>query len=108
MPAGTHEAGFRGGVTAAVNAYARSLRLLGPADADLGSDRVCEGLTAIVSVKVDRPEFHGPPHYDVLGGDAVRACVGQAVREHLPGWLEQHPEQAAAVLDRIVRGTRRN
>ena len=70
------------------------------------ADRVGAGLTAVVSVKLDRPEFEGSLR-DRLGNTAVRACVGQAVREHLGEWLREHPEQAAAVLDRIVRAARR-
>ncbi|WP_259470978.1 hypothetical protein [Streptomyces sp. 1114.5] len=79
---GTHEMGFRDGVTAAVNAYARERRLLAAADPDLSTDRICDGLTAVVSVRLDHPEFEGAIR-DRLGNVAVRACVGQAVREHL-------------------------
>ncbi|NUL04741.1 DNA gyrase subunit B [Streptomyces lunaelactis] len=104
---GTHAAGFRDGVAAAFNAYARERRLLTAADPDLGVDRIGEGLTAAVSVKLDRPEFLGSTN-GVLGGAAVRACVGEAVREHLGRWLEGHPEQAAAVIGRIVQGARRD
>ena len=100
---GTHEAGFRDGVAAAINAYARQRRLLAAADPDLSADRIGEGLTAVVSVKLDRPEFHGATCGE-LGGAAVRACVGEAVREHLSTWLEGHPAQATAVVERIVRG----
>ncbi|WP_405717715.1 DNA gyrase subunit B [Streptomyces sp. NBC_01537] len=103
---GTHASGFRDGVAAAVTEYARERRLLTASDPDLGSDLIGEGLTAVVSVKLDRPEFLGATH-GLLGGDAVRACVGEAVREHLGTWLERHPEQAAAVVGRIVRSARR-
>jgi DNA gyrase subunit B len=99
--------GFRDGVAAAVTADARQRRLLTAADPELGTDQIGEGLTAVVSVKLDRPEFLGTTNV-VLGGAAVRACVAEAVREHLGAWLEGHPEQAAAVVGRIVRGTRRN
>lgn len=99
--------GFRDGVAAAVTSYARQRRLLAAADLDLGADRIGEGLTAVVSVKLDGPVFLGATH-GMLGGAAVRACVAEAVREHLGTWLEGHPEQAEAVVGRIVRGTRRN
>ncbi|MFC1436228.1 DNA gyrase subunit B [Streptacidiphilus sp. N1-3] len=98
---GTHERGFREGVAAAVTAYARQRQLLSAADAERVAERVGEGLTAVVSVKLDDPEFLGST-CGVLGNTAVRACVGQAVQEHLGGWLEAHPEHAAAVLDRII------
>jgi len=104
---GTHAMGFRDGVAAAVTSYARQRRLLAAADPDPGADRIGEGLTAVVSVKLDGPEFLGATH-GMLGGAAVRACVAEAVREHLGTWLEEHPEQAAAVVGRIVRGTRQN
>ena len=83
--------GFRDGVAAAVTAYARERRLLTAADPDLGADRIGEGLTAVVSVKLDHPEFIGATH-GLLGDAAVRACVAEAVREHLGTWLEEHPE----------------
>ncbi|WP_406470542.1 DNA gyrase subunit B [Streptomyces sp. NBC_01615] len=104
---GTHAMGFRDGVAAAVTSYARHRRLLAAADPDLGTDRIGEGLTAVVSVKLDGPEFLGATH-GMLGGAAVRACVAEAVREHLGTWLEGRPEHAAAVVGRIVRGARRN
>lgn len=98
---GTHAVGFREGLAAAVNAYARERRLLKAADADLHADRIGEGLTAVVSVKQDRPEFLGARHAS-LGAATVGTCVEQAVREHLGTWLREHPEQAAAVIGRIV------
>ncbi|WP_329383908.1 ATP-binding protein [Streptomyces sp. NBC_01716] len=98
---GTHMVGFRDGVTVAVNAYARERRLLTATDLDLSADQVCEGLTAVVSVKLDHPEFQGATR-GVLGNAAVRASFGEAVREHLANWMAGHPEQAAAVIGRIV------
>jgi DNA gyrase subunit B len=59
-----------------------------------------------VSVKLERPEFEGSTR-DVLGNAAVRACVRKAVLEHLGSWLEEHPQQAAAIIDRILRRARR-
>ena len=73
----------------------------------LDADRICEGLTAVVSVRLDHPEFEGPTR-GVLGNSAARACVGRAVQEHLGRWLEEHPERAAAVFGRIIKGARRD
>ncbi|MFF2747427.1 ATP-binding protein [Kitasatospora sp. NPDC058048] len=101
---GTHEAGFRDGVAAALDAYARKGLLSAAPDPVLTAEQVCAGLTAVVSVKLDAPEFHGST-WDVLGDDTVRVCVARAVRDHLGTWLEQHPEQAAAVVGRLVHGT---
>ncbi|MGW6977603.1 ATP-binding protein [Streptomyces sp. NPDC054952] len=103
---GTHELGFRDGVVAAVNAYAREWLLLTETDPGLDADRVGEGLTAVVSVKLDHPEFEGSAH-GVLGNPPVRTCVGQAVQERLGTWLEEHPEQASALVGRI-QGTRQH
>ncbi|MEV7561885.1 DNA gyrase subunit B [Streptomyces sp. NPDC089795] len=99
---GTHEAGLREGVAAALDAYAHGRRLLSAEGPDLDADRITEGLTAVVSVKLDRPEFVGATRRE-LGNAPVRGCVGEAVREHLGAWLEENPEQARAVVDRILR-----
>ncbi|MFE2553664.1 hypothetical protein ACFXGI_34815 [Streptomyces sp. NPDC059355] len=76
---GTHMAGFRDGVAAAVNAHVRERRLLAEADPDLSVDQIGDGLTAVVSVKLDRPEFSGSTR-GVLGGAAMRTSVAEAVR----------------------------
>ncbi|MFF8697203.1 ATP-binding protein [Streptomyces sp. NPDC015144] len=104
---GTHVVGFRDGMAAAVTAYAREHGLLTPMDPDIGADRIREGLTAVVSVKLDRPEFEGATR-GVLGNSEVRDCVGQAVQDHLGRWLKEDPERAAAVIDPIVQGARRD
>ncbi|MFF8691310.1 ATP-binding protein [Streptomyces sp. NPDC015144] len=104
---GTHVVGFRDGMAAAVTAYAREHVLLTPIDPDIGADRIHEGLTAVVSVKLDRPEFEGATR-GVLGNSEVRDCVGQAVQDHLGRWLKEDSERAAAVIDPIVQGARRD
>lgn len=81
--------------------------MLPAADLDFSADRIGEGLTAVVSVKLDHPSFEGATR-GVLGNPAVRACVDVAVREHLGSRLEGHPEQAADVVDRIVADARRS
>ncbi|MGW1962644.1 DNA gyrase subunit B [Streptomyces sp. NPDC001935] len=114
---GTHEAGLRDGVTTAVDAYAREHRLLAASDPRPAFEDVGEGLTAVVSVKLDAPEFYGATrtrlggdgdavHPDVRDTGAVHACVRDAVVAHLGTWLERHPEQAAAVIARIVESPR--
>ncbi|PWK66695.1 DNA gyrase subunit B [Streptomyces sp. CG 926] len=99
---GTHEVGLREGVAAALDAYARRRGLLSAEGPDLDADRIAEGLTAVVSVKLERPEFVGATRGE-LGNAPVRACVAEAVREHLGTWSEENPEQAAAVVGRILR-----
>jgi DNA gyrase/topoisomerase IV subunit B len=104
---GTHERGFRDGLVAAITAYARERQLLAATGPDLDADRIGEGLTAVVSVKLDHPEFEGSTR-GVLGNAAARACVAQAVQEHLGRWLDGHPEQALTVVDRTVQAARRD
>lgn len=104
---GTHTAGFRDGVAAAVNAYVRERRLLPEEGPDLSADQIGNGLTAVVSVKLDQPEFTGSTR-GVLDGSSVRTSVAEAVREHLGAWLERHPEQAAAIVGRIIQGARQH
>lgn len=94
---GAHELGFREGVATAVTAFARERRLLAATEPDLDTERTIAGLTAVVSVKLDRPEFEGATH-GVLGNPEVRTCLRQAVRDHLGRWLREHPEQATAVM----------
>ncbi|MFF8271796.1 DNA gyrase subunit B [Streptomyces sp. NPDC016562] len=105
---GRHMEGFRDGVAAAVNAHARERRLLAEAGPDLSIDEICEGLTAVVSVKLDRPQFSGSTHGVLDGGAPVRAVVAEAVREYLDTWVEGHPEHAAAIVNRIIQGARRD
>ncbi|MEU7151244.1 DNA gyrase subunit B [Streptomyces sp. NPDC039022] len=104
---GTHEAGLRDGLTAAVTAYARQHGLQTATDPGIGADRIGEGLTAVVSVKLDRPEFRGATRSVLANGD-VGDCVGQAVQDHLGRWLRGTPERAATVIGRIVQGARRH
>ncbi|MCF4136690.1 hypothetical protein L1856_07125 [Streptomyces sp. Tue 6430] len=104
---GTHTVGFRDGMAAAVTAYAREQGLLTATDPDFGADQIGEGLTAVVSVKLDRPEFEGSTR-GVLGNAEVRDCVRQAVQDHLGRWLKEDQTRAAAVIDWIFQGARRD
>ncbi|MFJ5775270.1 DNA gyrase subunit B [Streptomyces sp. NPDC093094] len=88
---GTHLDGLRDGVVAALGGRTRA-------------DQVLEGLTAVVSVKLDRPDLRGATR-SRLADPVVRTCVAEAVREHLGAWLEEHPRQAASVTGRPARGT---
>ncbi|MEU0677258.1 DNA gyrase subunit B [Streptomyces sp. NPDC006172] len=99
---GTHVDGFHDGVAAAVTAWASRRGLLTAQYSGPDADRIGEGLTAVVSVKLDRPEFLGPIR-GLLGGAEVRACVREAVREHLGAWFEERPDRAEAIVDRIIR-----
>ncbi|MFD5204607.1 hypothetical protein ACFWM7_31685 [Streptomyces sp. NPDC058375] len=61
-------------------------------------------LTAVVSVRLDRPEYEGSTR-GRLGGAAVRDGVEQGVREHFGSWLDRHPERAADLIGRMTRDT---
>ncbi|MER7732806.1 DNA gyrase subunit B [Streptomyces erythrochromogenes] len=98
---GSHEWGLRTGIAAAVDAYARAKGLLTATDPALRAEDVGAGLTAVVSVKLDDPEFTGCMGW-TLGNDAVSACVAEAVRDQLGAWLEKHPQAAEAVVARIL------
>lgn len=93
---GTHVEGFREGLAAAVDACARQQGVLSAADPAWGADLVAQGLTAVVSVKLDRPEFLGAT-CGGLGDATVRICVAEAVRGRFGAWLAEHPEQAAEI-----------
>ncbi|MEV6198328.1 ATP-binding protein [Streptomyces sp. NPDC051920] len=97
---GTHELGFRDGLAAAVNGYAREQQLLTPSDPNFIPTQLTAGLTAVVSVKLDHPELEGPTR-GRLGNAPVRACVTQAVQDHLTTWLRTNPAQATTVLTQI-------
>ncbi|MFH9613177.1 hypothetical protein ACH4MM_05330 [Streptomyces pratensis] len=81
---------------------ARTCKFAPFTDNDPCADRINEGLTAVVSVKLDRPEYLGATH-ELLGNTDIRGCVRQAVREHLGDWLEEQPEHATQIIDRILR-----
>lgn len=98
---GTHVDGFRDGVAAAVTAYARE-RGLPAGDSAPRADRIGDGLTAVVSVKLDHPEYLGATR-ELLGNTEVRGCVGEAVREHLGRWFDEQPQHAAQIVDGILR-----
>ncbi|MFE2168454.1 ATP-binding protein [Streptomyces sp. NPDC059447] len=97
---GTHEWGFREGVAAAVNAHVRERLLPAGIDAEFGVDSIGEGMTAVVSVKLDQPEFEGAVR-NVLGNSIVGVCVREAVQERFGRWLEEDPERAAAFVGRL-------
>ena len=99
---GTHVEGLYDGAAAAVTAYARKRGLLTAVDPGPSADRIGAHLAAVVSVKLDHVEFHGATR-TLLGNTPVRACVEEAVREHLGTWFEEHPEQAARIVEPIVR-----
>ncbi|WP_406858860.1 DNA gyrase subunit B [Streptomyces sp. HUAS MG47] len=96
---GTHVVGLHEGIAAAVDAYARERGLPAPA-----GDRLGEGLTAVVAVALDHPEYEGCTRTR-LANPAVRAGVAEAVQEHLGARLKADPDRADALIRRIATGS---
>ncbi len=102
---GTHLAGFRSGLTRTLKAYADKSGLLQKAKVDITGDDFREGLTAIISVKVAEPQFEGQTKTK-LGNAEVRGAVDEAVSEMLENYLEEHPNEAHTIVDKVILAAR--
>ncbi len=98
---GTHLAGFRRGLTMTLKKYADSSGLTDKLKFDIAGDDFREGLTAIISVKVQEPQFEGQTKTK-LGNREVSASVSQAVSEMLTDYLEEHPDDARIIVQKVV------
>jgi len=102
---GTHLSGFRSALTRTINAYAKNQKLL-KEDADtMSGEDVREGLTAIVSVKLPRPQFEGQTKTK-LGNSEVEGIVASVVNEELATFLEEHPSIARRIVDKALLAAR--
>ena len=95
---GTHLTGFRRGLTSTLKKYAEDSKILEKEKVDVSSDDFREGLTAVVSVKVLEPQFEGQTKTK-LGNTEVIGAVQTAVSEALGNYLEEHPNQAKAIVE---------
>ena len=102
---GTHLAGFRAAVTRVINDYARKNKFLKDNDAALSGEDVREGLTAIVSVKLERPQFESQTKIK-LGTSEVRGFVESATNDNLTAYLEEHPKEAKQIIEKCVQAAR--
>ena len=102
---GTHLAGFRSGLTRTLKAYADRSGLLQKAKVEITGDDFREGLTAIISVKVAEPQFEGQTKTK-LGNAEVRGAVDEAVSEMLENYLEEHPNEAHTIVDKVILAAR--
>ena len=102
---GTHMAGFSMAITRVVNDYGRKHNILKSADANLTGDDVREGLAAIVSVKLEDPQFESQTK-SKLGNSDVRTIVNQLVGQQFATYLEENPQNAKAILDRCLSASR--
>ncbi len=98
---GTHLSGFRRGLTHTLKKYADSSGMLDKLKFDIAGDDFREGLTAIISVKVQEPQFEGQTKTK-LGNREVSASVSQAVSEMLTDYLEEHPEDAKIIVQKVI------
>ncbi len=98
---GTHLAGFRRGLTTTLKKYADASGMLDKLKFEISGDDFREGLTAIVSVKVAEPQFEGQTKTK-LGNREVTAAVSQAVSEMLTDYLEEHPDDAKIIVQKVV------
>ena len=98
---GTHLSGFRRGLTSTLKKYADSSGLLDKVKFEISGDDFREGLTAIISVKVAEPQFEGQTKTK-LGNKEVSSAVSQAVSEMLQNYLEEHPNEAKIIVDKVV------
>ena len=102
---GTHLVGFRNALTKTFNDYARENKLLKDSDLNLTGDDIREGLTAIVSVKIEDPQFEGQTKQK-LGNSEARGAVEGIVGEQLTYYLEQNPQIAKLVLEKSILAQR--
>lgn len=98
---GTHVTGFKMAMTRILNDYAKKNNLIKEKDGSLTSDDLKEGLTAVVSVKLANPQFEGQTK-DKLNNIEVRGAVSSAVAEAFSEYLETHPADAKAILDKCL------
>ncbi len=98
---GTHLTGFRRALTRTMKKYAEENGMLSKIKFDISGDDFREGLTAVVSVKVAEPQFEGQTKTK-LGNDEVAAAVDQAISQALTNYLEEHPKDAKAIVDKVV------
>ena len=102
---GTHIMGFRNALTKTFNDYARKNKLLKDSEPNLSGDDIREGLTAIVSVKIEEPQFEGQTKQK-LGNSEARGAVDSVVSRQLEIFLEQNPVVAKATVEKSVLAQR--
>ena len=102
---GTHEVGFKNALTRIINDYGRRLNIIKENQGNLSGDDVREGITAVVSVKVEEPQFEGQTKTK-LGNTEVRPIVDGAVSESFGSYLEEHPTDARRIIEKTVQASR--
>src|SRR4029077_17921381 len=98
---GTHLAGFRRGLTRTLKKYADESGMLKNLKFEIVGDDFREGLTAVISVKVQEPQFEGQTKTK-LGNNEVMGAVDQAVGDMLSFYLEEHPREAKTIVNKVI------
>ncbi len=102
---GTHLAGFRNAITKTFNAYAKANKIIKENDAALAGEDIREGMTAIISIKIEEPQFEGQTKQK-LGNSEARGAVDSVVSEQLTYFLEQNPQIAKAICEKSLLAQR--
>ena len=102
---GTYLTGFKNALTKTFNDYARKNKLLKDSEPALSGEDIREGLTAIISVKIEEPQFEGQTKQK-LGNSEARGAVDSVVSEQLTYFLEQNPQTAKAIVEKSVLAQR--
>ncbi|NMB06693.1 MAG: DNA topoisomerase (ATP-hydrolyzing) subunit B [Bacteroidales bacterium] len=98
---GTHLTGFRRGLSRTLKKYAEDSRMLEKVKVEISGDDFREGLTAVLSVKVQEPQFEGQTKTK-LGNSDVIGAVDQAIGEALKYYLEEHPKEAKVIVEKVI------
>ena len=102
---GTHETGFKSGLTRVLNDYARKAKILKDSDKNLSGEDVKEGICAIVSVKLEDAQFESQTKAK-LGNSEIRTLVENTMTAKLSEYFEEHPSTARAILDKALAASR--
>ena len=102
---GTHLAGFRSALTKTFNTYARDAKILKENESTFSGEDIREGLTAIISIKIEEPQFEGQTKQK-LGNSEARGAVDSIVSEQLTYFLEQNPQVAKAICEKTLLAQR--
>ncbi|MFN2528370.1 MAG: DNA topoisomerase (ATP-hydrolyzing) subunit B [Candidatus Baltobacteraceae bacterium] len=102
---GMHMIGFRTAVTNAVNSYGKKRGFLKEADGNLSTDDCMEGLTAVISVKLENPQFEGQTKTK-LGNAKVRSISYGLINERLDFFFEENPKNARAIIEKCMQASR--
>jgi len=105
MDGGTHMTGFRSALTRVLNDYAHKAKILKDDDPNLVGDDAREGLTAVISVKLQDPQFEGQTK-GKLGNIEIKSIVESVVGDELALYLEEHPDDAKKILDKCITASK--